>query len=172
MLCYQKKNPKFARARNNTTDWPLAHQSMVFWFKKKGQLVPNIGKHRAKQELETVPPQELGTVPPQGAKKGLWGGTVSNYPVGLFLTLDLLLAAVRRIFFLCGTVPDSWSGQKVVPKPTLRHMYIYICCRKGIWSHFAFLEGGFGPRGASRSPFERFRACFLGVSCWRSGKLK
>ena len=28
-----------------------------------------MGKHRAKQELETVPPQELGTVPPKGAKK-------------------------------------------------------------------------------------------------------
>ena len=49
---------------------------------------------------------------------------------------------------------------------------IYKCCRKGIWSHFAFLEGGFGPRGASRSPFERFRACFIAVSCWRSGALK
>ena len=42
---------------------------MFFGVKKRGQLVPNMGKHRAKQELETVPPQELGTVPPRGAKK-------------------------------------------------------------------------------------------------------
>ena len=77
---------------------PLAHQLCFFGVQKKGQLVPNMGKHRAKQELETIPPQELGTVPPRGSKNGLWGGTVSNYPVGLFLTLDLLLAAVRMIF--------------------------------------------------------------------------
>ena len=77
---------------------PLPYQLCFFGVKKRGQLVPNMGKHRAKQELETVPPQELGTVPPRGEKKGLGGGTVSNYPVGLFLTLDLLLAAVGMIF--------------------------------------------------------------------------
>ena len=70
MLCHQKK-PKFARARNSTTDRPTCTSIMVFGVQKKGQLVPNMGKHRAKQELETVPPQELGTVPPQGSKKGL-----------------------------------------------------------------------------------------------------
>ena len=43
---------------------PLAHQLWFVWCQKKGQLVPNMGKHRAKQELETVPPQESGTVPP------------------------------------------------------------------------------------------------------------
>ena len=57
-----------------------------------------MGKHRAKQELETVPPQELGTVPPQGSKNDLSGGTVSNSPVVLFLTLDLLVAAVNMLF--------------------------------------------------------------------------
>ena len=36
---------------------------------KKGQIAPNMGKHWAKQELETVQPQELGTVPPKGANK-------------------------------------------------------------------------------------------------------
>ena len=53
---------------------------MVFWCQKRGQFVPNMGKHRAKQELETVPPQELGTVPPRGAKK-------KASEVVLFLTL-------------------------------------------------------------------------------------
>ena len=96
----KKGTPKFARVRNSTTDWPACISIMVFGVKKRGQLVPNMGKHRAKQELETVPPQELGTVPPRGAKKkSLSGGTVSNSPVGLFLTLDLLLAAVRMFFF-------------------------------------------------------------------------
>ena len=71
MLCYQKKNPKIARVRNSTTHRPAFTSIMVFWCQKRGQLVPNMGKHRAKQELETVPPQELGTVPPRGAKKGL-----------------------------------------------------------------------------------------------------
>ena len=65
----KKRTPKFARVRNSTTDWPACTSIMVFWCKKRGQLVPNMGKHRAKQELETVPPQELGTVPPRGAKK-------------------------------------------------------------------------------------------------------
>ena len=68
MLCYQK-NPKCARARNSITDRPTCTSIMVSWSPKKGQLVPNMGKHRAKQELETVPPHELGTVPPQGVKK-------------------------------------------------------------------------------------------------------
>ena len=48
--------------------------------KKGGQLVPNMGKHGVKQELETVPPQELATVPPRGAKK-------KASEVVLFLTL-------------------------------------------------------------------------------------
>ena len=51
------------------------------------------------------------------------------------------------------------------------HIYIYICCRKGIWSHFAVSEGEFCPRGASRLPFERFRACFIWgfvVTEWRA----
>ena len=65
----KKRTPKFARARNSTTDRPACTSIMVFWCQKHGQLVPNMGKHRAKQELETVPPQELGTVPPQGARK-------------------------------------------------------------------------------------------------------
>ena len=38
-------------------------------FQKIGPSSPKYGKHRAKQELETVPPQELGTVPPKGPKK-------------------------------------------------------------------------------------------------------
>ena len=57
-----------------------------------------MGKHRAKQELEAVPPQELGTVPPKRAKNDLLGGTVSNSPVVLFLNLDVLAAAVNMLF--------------------------------------------------------------------------
>ena len=64
-----------------------------------------MGKHTAKQELGTVPPQELGTVPPKGAKNYPSSGTVSNSWVVLFLTLDLLRAAV--LFFLGGTVSSS-----------------------------------------------------------------
>ena len=56
-----------------------------------------MGKHRAKQELETIPPQELGTVPPKGSKNDPSDGTVSNSCVVLFLTLDLLVAAVEMI---------------------------------------------------------------------------
>ena len=47
----------------------LAFNYFCFFSLKKGQTTPNMGKHRAKQELETVPPQELGTVPPKGGKK-------------------------------------------------------------------------------------------------------
>ena len=71
------------------------------------ETAPNMGKHRAKQELETVPPQEVGTVPPKGAKNDPSGGTVSNSPVVLFLTLDLLVAAVEMIFFKGDTVSNS-----------------------------------------------------------------
>ena len=70
------------------------HGFQLFLFPKKGQIAPNMRKHRAKQELETVPPGELGTVPPKGSKNDLSGDTVSNSPVVLFLTLDLLVAAV------------------------------------------------------------------------------
>ena len=53
---------------------------------------------------------------------------VSNYPVGLFLTLDLPLAAVRMIASkkvgYCFLALEK--AKKVVPKLTLRHIYIYI----------------------------------------------
>ena len=82
--CYVIKiKPPSSKARNYTTDAP-AWLSIIFWvFQKKGQIIPNIGKHGAKQELETVPPQELGAVP------------ISNSPVLQFLTLDLLVAAEK-----------------------------------------------------------------------------
>ena len=142
MLCYQK-TPTFARVRNSTTDVPTCLSIMLFGFKKKGQIVQNMGKHRAKQELETVPPQELGTVPPKGSKNDLWGGTVSNSPVVLFPTLDLLVAAVKMcffFFFLVGTVSNFWKGKKVVPKLTLRHafyLYIYRERERGVfWAQY------------------------------------
>ena len=54
--------PTFSKGRNCTTD-VRTWFSILFWYvKKKGQITPNMGKHR--EELETVPPQELGTVPP------------------------------------------------------------------------------------------------------------
>ena len=64
----------------------------MFFVSKKGQIAPSMGKHRAKQELETVPPGELGTARyhPKGQKNDLSGGTVSNSPVVLFLLLICL----------------------------------------------------------------------------------
>ena len=62
-----KITPTFSKVRNSTTDVPT-WLSIIF-VSKKGQIAPNMGNHRAKQELETVPPQELGTVPPKGSKK-------------------------------------------------------------------------------------------------------
>ena len=53
--------------------------------------------------------------------------------MGLFLTLDLLLAAVGMILFKCGTVPGHRKGKKVVPKLTLRHIYIYISISLSIY---------------------------------------
>ena len=44
------------------------HGFQLFLF-QKNENSPNMGKQKAKQELETVPPQELGTVPPKGSKK-------------------------------------------------------------------------------------------------------
>ena len=74
-------------------------------------------------------------------KVGLKSGTVSNYPVGLFLTLDLLLAAVGMIFFFfCGTVPGHRKGKKVVPKLTLRHIQgvaLRIDPKFDCWVYFA-----------------------------------
>ena len=67
-----------------------------------------MGKHRAKQELETVPPQELGTVPPKAGKNLPLRWYCSNSPVVLFLTLDLLVAAVKMFF--SGTVSKSQKG--------------------------------------------------------------
>ena len=58
-----------------------------------------MGKHRAKQELETVPPQELGTVPPKAGKK-ITSGTVLTLRWYCFLTLDLLVAAVKNVFLV------------------------------------------------------------------------
>ena len=61
--------PTFSKAGNCTTGVPTWIFNYFWSLKKKPQLVPNRGKHRAKQELETVPPQELGTVPPLRGKK-------------------------------------------------------------------------------------------------------
>ena len=70
MLCYQKKNPQICKSQEQYHRSARLHINYGFLVsKERGQLVPIMGKHRAKQELETVPPQELGTVPPRGAKK-------------------------------------------------------------------------------------------------------
>ena len=68
--CYviKKRTPNLQEPGTVPPIGPLAHQ-LWFFGVKKGQLVPNMGKHGAKQELETVPPQELGIVPPQWSKK-------------------------------------------------------------------------------------------------------
>ena len=143
---------------------------MFFGVQKKGQLVPNMGKHRAKQELETVPPQELGTVPPQGPKKGLWGGTVSNYPVGLFLTLDLLLAAVRVIFFMwyCSWLLKRQKSGAKNNSPA----YICVCeifgPRRFTWCLTSFLERMLSSENDGQigsAPIKRMEAMPPGPSC-------
>ena len=65
----KKITPKFQESGTVPPIGPLSHQ-LWFFGKKRGQLVPIMGKHSAKQESGTVPPQEippqeLGTVPPQ-----------------------------------------------------------------------------------------------------------
>ena len=91
---------------------------------------PKYWKHRAKQELETVPPQVRNSTT---SEVNLWGGTVSNSPVVLFLTLDLLVAAVKTDFWKGGTVSNSWEGKEVILKLTLWHIiityyyYYYYC---------------------------------------------
>ena len=62
-----------------------AHMALNYFCFKKGPNSPKYGKvpgkHRAKQELETVPPQASGTVPPKACKNDpsdRLGGTVSN----------------------------------------------------------------------------------------------
>ena len=54
--------PKFSNVRNCTTD-VSTWLSIKFWYSKKAPLVPNMGKHRAKQKLEIAPPRKLETVP-------------------------------------------------------------------------------------------------------------
>ena len=85
-----------------------------------------MGKHRAKQELETVPPQELGTVPLLGAKSDPKSSTISNSLVVQFLALDLLVAAVNMKCFKKVVQFLVLERQKVVQKITLQHIYIYI----------------------------------------------
>ena len=69
MLCYQKKNPQICKSQEQYHRLARLHINYGFLVSKKGPIMPHMGKHRAKQELETVPPQELGTIPPGGAKK-------------------------------------------------------------------------------------------------------
>ena len=62
--------------------------------------MPNMGKHRAKSRVRNSTTSRVrNSTTSRCKKKGLSGGIVSNYPVGLFLTLDWLLAVVRMIFF-------------------------------------------------------------------------
>ena len=60
--------PKCPKVKNCTTDVPTWLSINFVFFKQKAQLVPTMGKHRAKQELETVPPWKLETVPLLGGK--------------------------------------------------------------------------------------------------------
>ena len=68
MLCY-KKYPSFRKPGTVPPMCSLGVQLFLFFSKQDGQIVPNRGEHRAKQELETVPPQELGAVPLLEGKK-------------------------------------------------------------------------------------------------------
>ena len=64
-----KRTATFPKAWNCTADVPTWLSSIFCFFVKKGQIGPNMGKHRVKQELESVPTQESGTVPPKKGKK-------------------------------------------------------------------------------------------------------
>ena len=109
---------------------------VLFLQKKKPQLVLNIGKHRARWKLETVPPWKLEIVPLLGAKSYPWGGTVNISPVLQFLTFILLVAAVKNeISKNDGTVSNSPKCKKVVQKMTLRHVYIYIYIYTHWWCY-------------------------------------
>ena len=65
-MLFYKITPTFSRVRSSTTDVPT--WLSIFWFEKRPN-IPKYGKHRAKQELDTVPPQELETVPPERSKR-------------------------------------------------------------------------------------------------------
>ena len=70
--CYviKRRKPKICKSQEQYHRSAHLHINYVFfWCPEKGPISPKYGKHRAKQELETVPPQELGTVPPRGSKK-------------------------------------------------------------------------------------------------------
>ena len=70
MSCCQKNNTHIFESQEQYHRCAhMPFNSVFFRFQEKGQIVPNIRKHRSKQELETVPPQDLGTVPPKGSKK-------------------------------------------------------------------------------------------------------
>ena len=62
MLLSKQEPPNLQELGTVPPIGPACTSIMVFWCQKKGQLVPTMGKHRAKQELETIPPQEMGTV--------------------------------------------------------------------------------------------------------------
>ena len=68
-MLLKKEPPNLQESGTVPPIGPLAHQLWVFGVKKRGPISAKLGKHRAKQELETVPPQELGTVPPRGEKR-------------------------------------------------------------------------------------------------------
>ena len=101
---------------------PLGFQ-LILGFQET-QIVPDIGKHRAKQELETVPPRKLEILPLWGAQSDPKSGTETNSPV----TLDLLVAAVKWNFQKGGTV---------VQNMTFRHIYICVY-GEGLIEHLPF----------------------------------
>ena len=53
-MLWKKEPPKWQESGTVPPIGPHAHQLWFFGVNKGGQLVPNMGKHRAKQELETV----------------------------------------------------------------------------------------------------------------------
>ena len=79
MLCYPKKTPNLQELGTVPPIGPLAYQLCFFGFKKRGQLVPNMGKHRAGKLLFLLKANE-GKTPPQkkGGFRAKWGGPLGH----------------------------------------------------------------------------------------------
>ena len=115
MLCYQKKEPPNFKSQEQYHRLARFHINYGFFGKTKRanqcQIWENIEPNKS-QEQYHLKSQEQYHLEVQ--KVGLKSGTVSNSPVGLFLTLDLRLAAVGMIFlknvvlFLDIDRPKKW----------------------------------------------------------------
>ena len=116
----------------------LAFNEFLFSF----QNIPTYGKHRAKQELETVPPRKLEIAPLLGGKSDPKSGTETHSPVVQFLIIDLLAAAVK-VFKKCSIISNSPKGQKSgTENNSLAYTYMLWCYYLGqVWPFEVLLSG-------------------------------